>query len=307
MKSVVIFCGTIDPNGYPFNEPYYYESYLDLYFAVRERGADVYFATNNDTYQGKGVFSKAYKTDKRCPVEEFELVETVEAGVVLEKGGFTGKDVLVINPAFVHDITSSKAETYKHFGKYQPRTEIVHDRSELERVTGELPGDRVVAKEPEGNGGKGVYIGERDDVLSKVPDKYPLIVQEFVDTSVGIPGLVDGMHDLRINTGGGKIWGGKIRMPAPGEFRANVAQGGSEKAIFANQVPAAVERIVKEIDQYFAKYPRYYALDFANTPQGWKLIELNSKPGLTPVSVGEASRHVMESLADYLVKQAASA
>src|SRR5882762_2619538 len=107
MKTVVIFCRTVDPNGYPFNEKYYWDSYLDLMFAIRKRGAEVYFATDNKTYLGDGLFSKAYTTDMKCPADQFEVVENVKAGVVLEKGGFTGKDVLVINPAFVHDITSS--------------------------------------------------------------------------------------------------------------------------------------------------------------------------------------------------------
>ncbi|HVQ44831.1 MAG TPA: hypothetical protein VMT30_07795 [Candidatus Saccharimonadia bacterium] len=306
MKTVVIFCRTVDPHGYPFNEPYYWESYLDLMFAIRKRGAQAYFATDNATYLGDGLFSTAYTTDTKRPADEFEVVHNVKADVVYEKGGFTGKDVLVINPAFVHDITSSKTETYKYFGKYQPKTVIAHDRSELERAAEELAGDMIVVKEPEGNGGKAVFIGPRAEVLAKMPATYPLIVQEFVDTSVGIEGLVEGMHDLRIKIGGGKIWGAKIRMPAPGEYRANVSQGGSERYLYTEQIPADVAALALEIDQFFADYPRYYALDFANTPQGWKLIELNSKPGLTPVSQSAPTRHIIEMLADYLIEVAPS-
>jgi len=302
MKTVVIFCRNIAADQAPFNDPYYWNGYQDLLLAVKARGAKAYFATGNDTYKGGGVFSEAFTVDNKQPVEKFQRVADVKADVVYEKGGFEGRDVLVLNPPFVHDITSSKIETNKHFGKYQPLTIVCQTRAQVEAAFEKIPGDMIVVKEPEGNGGKYVQIGKKADILPTASTNYPVVVQQFVDTSGGVKGLVEGIHDLRIKMGGGKVWGGKFRIAAPGEMRANVSQGASEKFLYPDEIPAEAVKLAKEIDPFFKDYPRYYALDFALTSDGWKLIELNAKPGLEPADLDERSKFVVDQLAAYLIE-----
>jgi glutathione synthase/RimK-type ligase-like ATP-grasp enzyme len=157
------------------------------------------------------------------------------------------------------------------------------------------------------NGGQFVYIGLREKVLAELPERYPLMVQEFVDTSVGIENLADGVHDVRVEIGGGEIWGGTLRMPAPGELKANVAQGGTRRRLFPDEIPERAREIALEIDTYFAHYPRHYSIDFANTASGWKLIELNNNPGLSPLDLSPQAKHIAEKLADYLVEICPSA
>ncbi len=300
MKTVVIFCRYIDQTKAPFNTAYYTAAYIDLLLALKKQGVQVYFATNLDTYKGDGVFTTAYTTDKICPVADFTVVHNIKADVVYNKGDFTATDVALLNQTFVSDISDSKAETYKLFSQCQPLTYICEDRAELEGALHKLPGDLVVVKGPHGCGGHLVFIGTRAKVLSIIPDTFPLLAQEFVDTSGGMGDLAEGMHDLRIMLGGGTIWGSRVRMPAPGEFRANIAQGGSEYYISVDRIPAEPARMAREISQAFKAYPHYIALDFALTDKGWKLIELNSKPGLTAADTGPEAAHILEQLAKYL-------
>jgi glutathione synthase/RimK-type ligase-like ATP-grasp enzyme len=112
------------------------------------------------------------------------------------------------------------------------------------------------------------------------------------------------VHDLRIKIGEGDIWARTLRTPTKGELRANVAQGGTERHLFPYVIPESAILFAQEIDKYFSGYPRYYSIDLANTEQGWKLIELNSKPGLSPVSMSKQSKHTTNQLAKYLVKLA---
>ena len=210
----------------------------------------------------------------------------------------------VLNPPLVHQITASKSETYKHFSKYQPKSYICANRAEVEWAFEQTPGELIVVKEPESNGGRAVLIGPKAQILEEAPTVYPLIVQEFIDTSVGVPGFVEGIHDVRVKIGGGKVFGGMIRRPAPGEYKANLAQGGTAIHYRPEDLPPEAVKLALEIDCFFEKFPRYYALDFANTPQGWKLIELNSKPGLSPAEVSPQSKLIIEELAEYLVELA---
>lgn len=301
MKTIVIFTRTIDPDGYPFNDEYHWNAYQDLLLAIKARGARAFFATDSSTYRGDGKFSMAYGTDEKCAVKDFQRFENVTAGLVFEKGGFAASDVMVLNPPFVAGITASKAETYRHFAKYQPKSVICADEAQLKQAFSDMPGELIVVKEPESNGGRAVQIGPKDEVWETKPEVYPLIVQEFIDTSVGVPGYVEGIHDVRVKIGGGKIFGGMIRTPAPGEYRANLAQGGSVRHLLPDEIPAEALALAREIDCFFEKYPRYYAIDFANTANGWKLIELNAKPGLSPSSVSPQAARVIDELAQYLI------
>jgi glutathione synthase/RimK-type ligase-like ATP-grasp enzyme len=180
----------------------------------------------------------------------------------------------------------------------------------VEQALSEVSGDIVVVKEPHeyvdgvvSNGGKFVYIGDRKTVLQQLPERYPLLVQEFVDSSIGIDELANGVHDMRVEIGGGTIWGGSLRTPAPGELRANLAQGGTRRRLSAEEIPPEVRQLALEIDTFFERYPRYYSLDFAHTTLGWKLFELNSNPGLVPASQSPQAQQIMKQLATYLIQE----
>lgn len=302
MKTIVIFCRNFAADKYPFDDPYYANGYQDLMLAIKRPGVEAYFATNMATYLGKGRFERVYSADSKRVPEEYEVVQNVTAGLVLEKGGFTGKDVAVLNPEYVDSITGSKLETYHHFSDYQPMTIMCYTREELGQAFKKIQGERIVVKEPEGNKGQLVYIGTKEEVLPQVPERYPLLVQEFVDMSVGIKGLVEGPHDLRVKIAGGTVIGGQLRTPAPGELRANLALGGTSRLLDVAEIPVEVIDMALAIDKFFSKYPRFYALDFANTTQGWKLIELNRKPGLAPADLSPQAKATTLGLADYMVQ-----
>lgn len=268
-KTIVIFCRHIDKDKQPFNSSYYWHAYTDLLLALKTLGANAYFATSSTSYRGKGLFSLAYTCDRKVPVQQFQTVHNVAADIVYDKGGFKRvEDTNVLNPQFVHSITADKAQTYEHFREYQPASIKCTNESQLSAAVQSLKGDLVVVKTPVGNGGHGVYIGTKNTILHRIPSAFPLLVQEFLDTSVGIDGFVNGIHDLRVKIGGGEIFGGTLRTPAPGEYRANVAQGGTEKHLLPSEIPQEAIRIARKIDRYFAGYPRYYAIDLAHTTQG---------------------------------------
>jgi glutathione synthase/RimK-type ligase-like ATP-grasp enzyme len=304
-KTIVIFCRNFHEDEPPFTSAYYWHAYVDLLLALKERGANAYFAAGNETYMGNGLFTQAYTSAQKVPIRAFRTVANITADFVYDKGGFVrAEDVAVLNPTFVHTITANKAETLKHFAQYQPTSTLCTDLDQLTQAVKALPGTMAVIKRPTGSGGNGVYIGTKEALLSNMPSGYPLLAQEFMDTTIGIGNFVQGIHDLRIKIGGGEIWGGTLRVPAPGEYRANVAQGGKERHLFPDEIPSEARSIALEIDRFFAPHPRYYAIDLANTTQGWRLIELNSKPGLSPVYLSAQAKHITGKLADYLVQLA---
>jgi glutathione synthase/RimK-type ligase-like ATP-grasp enzyme len=219
---------------------------------------------------------------------------------VYDRGGFIGRDVLTINPPILTKIASSKIEMYEYFSDLQPFSLIGKNKKQVLKAAQRLPGDKVVVKEPEGSGGNEVYIGKKKEVLAELPDTYPLLVQEFLDTSDGVPGQVEGVHDVRIALCGDEIISYYARTASEGKLHANVAQGGSVTYFDLATVPEELLEKVRIIDSLFDGQPRYYSLDFMNTPKGWVLVELNSYLGLMPASDGPKAQQTLAKLANYL-------
>jgi hypothetical protein len=300
MPAIGIFCRELKKNGDPFSNEYYWQAYQDLLLALKSRGIQAYFLTDNNTYHGYGMFEVAYTTDTKTTVNKLERVENVYVDVVFDRGGFIGRDVLTINPPILIKIAASKIEMYEYFSDLQPFSIVGKNRKQVIKAASHLPGDKIVVKEPEGSGGKEVYIGKKEEVLAELPDEYPLLVQEFLDTSEGVPGLVEGVHDVRLALCGDEIISYYARTAGKGRLHANVAQGGTVTYFELDKVPAELLKKVRVIDSLFADQPRYYSVDFMNTPKGWKLVEVNSYLGLMPAHDGPQAQQTLDKLANYL-------
>jgi glutathione synthase/RimK-type ligase-like ATP-grasp enzyme len=298
--TVAIFCRSFQEGGDPFSEDYYWQAYQDLLFGLRDKGLNAYFVTDNNSYLGDGIFETAYTSDHKTALGNLRKIHNVKVDMVFDRGGFIGRDVFTVNPSNLQRIGMNKIQMYKHFAEYQPFSIICNNEQEAKEAIARIDGEKVVVKEPEGYGGKQVYIGAKDEVISKLPSDYPLLVQEFLDTSSGVPGSVGGVHDIRLSVCGGEFIGYYIRQAKEGSLHSNVSQGGKMIFFDPSEIPAEVQKMAKAIDAYFANAPRYYAVDFIYTNKGWKMLELNPYLALLPLTDGEEAQTTTRKLIDYL-------
>lgn len=302
--AIGIFCRELNEGGDPFSNERYWQAYQDLLLALQTKGVDAYLVSDNNTYRGYGHFTEAFTTDTPGAIKDLQRVENITVDLVFDRGGFIGRDVLTINPPILTKIASSKIEMYEYFASLQPKTFIAKNKKQVEKVANKIPGDKLVVKEPEGSGGNEVYIGTKQKVLQQLPDHFPVLVQEFLDTSAGVPGQVEGVHDARLGICGGRIITYNIRRAQDGKLHANVAQGGELIHFDVTEVSAELREAATVIDGLFADQPRYYSLDFVHTAAGWKMVELNSYLGLRPAKEGREARKTMDLLSTYLVTEA---
>jgi glutathione synthase/RimK-type ligase-like ATP-grasp enzyme len=308
MSNIAIFCRSFEMGVEPFTSDYYWQGYQDLLFALKERGAKAYFTTDNNSYKDYGLFETAYTTDVKTDVNGLKPVKNVVMDLVFDRGSFIGRNVASLNPAILLKIGMDKTLMYKHFADYQPFSVICHSKDEVLAAFDKIEGEKIVVKDPTSfGGGYGVYIGSREKVLQQIPDTYPLLVQEFFDTSAGVPGQVAGVHDMRLSVCGGKIIGSYIRKAQEGSLHSNVSKGGTMHFFDVSQVPAELVELVQDIDLLFARWPRYYSIDFMYTAKGWKMVEINPYLALLPRTDGEEAEKTLERLADYLVSVAETA
>lgn len=302
-KTIAFFVRNVDATKEPFSDrEYYYYSYQHYLLAFKRAGAEAFFVSGPETYLGKGRFARAWSIDQLSEVKDFAKIGEIRADLVFEKGGFREYDVPTVTDIRLYPLLTNKAATYAQFSRYQPMSIVCENEEQLKAAVRQLPGETVVVKSPVGNGGKRVYINTKDRLRVPKDETYPLIAQEFIDMSEGVPELASGIHDIRILMTGSKLIGGTLRQPAQGKMHANVSQGGSERFLSVGEIPAEVRELAQEIDSQIEDMPRFYAIDFAKGKQGWMMVELNARPGLnTRKDAGPLAIDFMNQVADYMV------
>ncbi len=143
------------------------------------------------------------------------------------------------------------------------------DTSDLIEMVGGAP---LIVKLLEGAQGRGVVLAETKKAAESVINAFKslqvnLLVQEFIKEADG--------KDLRLFVIDGKVVASIVRKAAPGEFRANLHQGGS----------ASVAKITPEERKLALKAAKTLDLavagvDIIRSSRGPLLLEVNSSPGL---------------------------
>lgn len=83
------------------------------------------------------------------------------------------------------------------------------------------------------------------------------IVQDFLDSSVGIKGIVDGVHDFRITLNNGIHVSTLLRIPKPGKLVANFALCGDMEVLHLDDTPARFVDMAKEIILFFSIFTAF--------------------------------------------------
>ncbi len=199
-------------------------------------------------------------------------------------------DIGMINHPELEEFCWDKHMVHEFFPEYTPKTFLINSRRGLNVVLPSLKTEKIVIKPRYGTLGGKVLIVDKNKVPKTIHKN--TIVQEFVDTSKGIKGLVKSYHDLRVIVINGKINHAHIRVPKKGMLTANMANGGKKIFITNGQIPKKVVRIVKEIDKLLKFYkPRIYSVDFLfDENQKPLVVECNSSPTLHRYAYGRFAK-----------------
>lgn len=237
-------------------------------------------------YKGDSVFEGSWIFNKG--VFDISNKNVVMDLVYDRAGGITfppqNDKMLVVNRRDFKILAWDKWKTYQEIEEFMPKTIWVGELKNIDNVIDGVSTENIVVKPYNSLKGNDVFIGKKHDLKNFQPEKEgrKYILQEFVDTSKGIPGLTSGMHDLRVVVVNNEVVWSHIRVPAKGTFLANAAQGGNLTEIDYEKTPQTVKKIVSNISKTF--YEKYdnpiFSLDFGINERGIpKIFEINDQIG----------------------------
>lgn len=282
--------------------------YLRLLDFMKNAGWEVYVLTRK-TYKNNGVFEGGWRYDGGS----FLLTnEKLTIDLVYDRtGGIDfppeSDNLLVVNPRNFKILCWDKWATFKEIEEFMPKTLLIENEKQIAPFLSEIKSDKIVLKPFNGLKGLGVFIGDKDEALDfKFPEKYSkYVMQEFVDTSGGIPGITSERHDLRVAVVNQKVVWCHVRVPKEGSLMANAAQGGSLTEVDYEKVPKSVKNIVEVISRKF--YNKYgntiYSLDFGVEKDGTpKIFEINDQIGFPKWDMKEKDSFLLGLISNFKQK-----
>ncbi len=278
MRRISVFFDEPGFDDYPFDDPEFRESYTDLAVLLARKDVEFCIVRSMKTYLGSAQFSGGWRWDGKAfaRIDEPFFLE-----LVWNKEHFIPRgECPVLNVLELDMLCTDKWETYRTFPDLHPCTILLENDADVASALQKIVTEKVVLKPRDGERGIGVIIAQRSSLPGAIPS-YPYLLQSFIDTSNGVPGLVEGLHDLRVIVINGDIACSYARTPPSGSMVANVAQGGKEIHVPIERIPQDLLAHIDTIDARMRRFAkRIYAVDMGRDFDGkWKIIELNAKPG----------------------------
>ncbi len=298
MKKIAVFFRDNNPMWYPFNKEEYWVSYQEFNEVIKSKWAELYIVRWQKTYLWNSEFSNSWQ------FKNWELVETghLKVDILYNKGYFIpDNNIEIFNKIELDEICTNKWKTYDLFEEYCPKTILAGNEEEFLICLKQIKTEKIVIKPLDEEEWNWVFIWN-SEYIRKCPKQYPILVQEFIDSSNWIPGIIEWIHDLRVAVINWKILYSFVRTPAPWELLANVARGWKLKFIDIKTLPKKVLDIVFSIDKKFEKFwKRFYWIDMAFTKNWIKIIELNSQLWLLKNDTNHAFKIMKEEIVKMLI------
>lgn len=287
------------------------EIYWSLFREGRGRGFDMYLGVKPTIHHGGMEFENVlFFTGEQFELKEERIIFDAIFDRSPRKDFPTPDiDAKTLNTLAFKQLANNKDRTYELLREYMPKTFPIASEQDFNSALAQFrPEEMAVFKPVDSFGGKGVIITEARNMTPAlfVPGK-KFILQKFVDTSHGVPGIISGRHDLRIIIMNGTPILLQAREPQPGELRANISQGGRCFEFSYETAPATLRSIVEKahplIDTTFSS--PFYSIDFGIDTDGTPYIfEINDQIGFKGAITGENRKKFCKNFIDSLEQRA---
>jgi glutathione synthase/RimK-type ligase-like ATP-grasp enzyme len=274
-------------------------AYYELIRELKLLGIEAVIVRGQGTYVGGTTFSRHWVAGNSSSPDAYRERGQITVDIIFNRGRLTFDEHVterVINHPQVQMVAQDKIAMWRLFGDMQAPSRVVTASADFAKLEENKP---YVAKVPISKGGEGVVIGFRQDLPAQfAAADYPLLVQDFIETKGGYPGIISGRHDIRVLVAGGDIIGFAVR---PRDVQPDGTQQRSW-VLPVSAIPAGLLDMTRTIDKAFGHKNRFYSADYFYSDGKWYMIEINATPGLIPHNRGRHADILRRSLARYIQK-----
>ena len=279
----------------------------ELFEVGKEKGIEFYRASIS-RYSSKGFFDEVwvYKNKK------WQKEKNIKPDIIFDRSPYIYNEIeikekmaskfIFANDLIFHQLGDSKFLTYLIFKNLMPKTRIAYSFNELKNNLKYIKTNKIVIKPDVGASGKGIEIINRNKIDKIKINKYPVVIQEFIDSSFGIKNLAEGVHDLRIIFLNQKPILSYTRRPKSG-YISNVSLGGIREIISLSKIPNNLRSALKGIVNKLKCFNNiFYSVDFFfDKNQNFYIIEINPSPSIN-LEDNNARHKYYEKLSEYFLK-----
>ena len=279
-------------------------------------GFDMFVANGEENYEHPLQFKNTFIYE----YDHFEpYPEKIDADAIFDRSGgisFPPEKIgnKVLNCIEFKRLCNDKNAMKEFLGDYMPKSNCIRTQEDLLfRLEDYKEIPRVVLKPARGMQGKDIIIDSPKNIARiKLRAATEYTLQEFIDTSSGIPGITSTYHYLRVVTVNGEIVLSHVRTPKHGSLLANVAQGGSIQEVLIKDIPDfirdATRKIQSLIDEKY-DFP-LYSIDFGiqnkTTPFVFELNDQIGFPSEAMIGSYFFIRQILKSLKKRAARKASS-
>lgn len=287
-KVLILFSGTREEMATPFVSDNSRVSYEYFFKLSEQAGIKLYRAPYQWYDNNSGIFKYAWEFEK----DTWNKVSYIQPDLIYDKTTTTPKTdrikelvqkhCPVINDPIFTRILNDKINTSLIFPQWSKKSWLIRNEEDFVQHLPHITTSKVVLKPLTGSGGRGIEILEKDAIKQTPCFDRLYLMQDFIDSSKGVPGVNSSTHDLRLVFVNDILIYSYIREPKKGSLLANVAQGGTLTILSNEKIPLSINPIIAHANQAFATFdPRIYTIDimFDENNFPW-VVELNSMPGL---------------------------
>jgi len=276
-------------------------------FEIGEKRGIRYYRASISRYSN-GMFSEARTYKNKKWIKE----KNVKPDIIFDRSPYVSSENLIkekmaskfvfANDPIFYQFGKSKFLTHLVFKDFMPKTKIAYSFNELKNNLKYIKTNKIVVKPDVGAGGKGVEIINRNELNKIRINKYPVVIQEFIDSSYGMKNLVEGVHDLRIMFFNQEPFLSYIRQPKSG-YISNVSLGGNRNVIPLSKIPNNLKSSLKRIANKLKCFNNiFYSIDFFfDKNQKFYIIEINPSPSIN-LEDNDARYKYYKKLSEYFLE-----
>lgn len=267
----------------------YQRGYEHLYARAAEKGIQLYRASyswfNTETHVfdhawtfANGQWREATTVHPDVVYDKIPAVEFLSALPIIQS---MQQSAIIVNDPDFSILTGNKFYTSLMLPQWMKPMYPVQNTEEFQNALEDIGTENVVVKSALGSGGDDVQILSRREAQKLEIDGMSYI-QEYIDTTAGIPGVIDGPHDLRLQFMNDELVYAYVRTPAKGSLIANIAQGGTKHIVRPDSLPDSLAPLIEDVQKRLHIFPhKVYSIDvfFDQSAKPW-IVELTPRPGM---------------------------